>query len=255
MLRYSNHIGNDQLNNLLAKPFFLPALPSFFLPWYPVISCLICKHQCGYLTGHWWTCHVKLPTFLLNLERVSELQDCLRIFYRCFSCRFFQPEFFFGLQDSSSFFKISFSYRGIDITSWTLFWRGEREKRCQAPRWDLHRPSSNHGGDQLDQAVQIYGPGTKLSETFLPLFSSCSSHLQCLKSRSKFSPISMVPSLSTVSFLFETESISTASSSASHSLLALTDTGLMLIDDHRSLGPERRRELEHLILTDKITYR
>lgn len=65
----------------------------------------------------------------------------------------------------------------------------------------------------------------------------------------------MVPSLSTVSFLFETESISTASSSASHSLLALTDTGLMLIDDHRSLGPERRRELEHLILTDKITYR
>lgn len=29
----------------------------------------------------------------------------------------------------------------------------------------------------------------------------------------------------------------------------------MLIDDHRSLGPERRRELEHLILTDKITYR
>lgn len=96
MLRYSNHIGNDQLNNLLAKPFFLPALPSFFLPWYPVISCLICKHQCGYLTGHWWTCHVKLPTFLLNLERVSELQDCLRIFYRCFSCRFFQPEFFLG---------------------------------------------------------------------------------------------------------------------------------------------------------------
>lgn len=38
-------------------------------------------------------------------------------------------------------------------------------------------------------------------------------------------------------------------------LLFNIDTGLMLIDDHRSLGPERRRELEHLILTDKITYR
>ncbi|KAI9313642.1 HAD-like domain-containing protein [Dichotomocladium elegans] len=37
--------------------------------------------------------------------------------------------------------------------------------------------------------------------------------------------------------------------------LSLDDTGLMLIDDHRSLGPERRRELEHLILTDKITYK
>ena len=29
----------------------------------------------------------------------------------------------------------------------------------------------------------------------------------------------------------------------------------MLIDDHRSLGPDRRREIEHDILNEKITYK
>ncbi|ORZ03765.1 HAD-like domain-containing protein [Syncephalastrum racemosum] len=37
--------------------------------------------------------------------------------------------------------------------------------------------------------------------------------------------------------------------------LSLDDTGLLLIDDHRSLGPDRRRELEHAILDEKITYK
>ncbi|KAI9494182.1 HAD-like domain-containing protein [Zychaea mexicana] len=37
--------------------------------------------------------------------------------------------------------------------------------------------------------------------------------------------------------------------------LSLDDTGLMLIDDHRSLGPERRRVIEHAILNDEMTYR
>jgi 2-hydroxy-3-keto-5-methylthiopentenyl-1-phosphate phosphatase len=33
------------------------------------------------------------------------------------------------------------------------------------------------------------------------------------------------------------------------------DTGLLLIDDHRSMGPERRRVLEHEILEGTRTYR
>lgn len=33
------------------------------------------------------------------------------------------------------------------------------------------------------------------------------------------------------------------------------DTGLLLIDDRRSLGPARRREIEHAILDEKITYK
>ncbi|KAI8888677.1 hypothetical protein K501DRAFT_209963 [Backusella circina FSU 941] len=37
--------------------------------------------------------------------------------------------------------------------------------------------------------------------------------------------------------------------------LSLDDTGLLLIDDHRSLGPEKRRQLEHAILDETITYR
>ncbi|GAN11495.1 2,3-diketo-5-methylthio-1-phosphopentane phosphatase [Mucor ambiguus] len=37
--------------------------------------------------------------------------------------------------------------------------------------------------------------------------------------------------------------------------LSLDDTGLLLIDDHRSLGPERRRVLEHEILDGTKTYR
>ncbi|KAI9484254.1 MAG: hypothetical protein EXX96DRAFT_521182, partial [Benjaminiella poitrasii] len=36
--------------------------------------------------------------------------------------------------------------------------------------------------------------------------------------------------------------------------LSLDDTGLLLIDDHRSLGPERRRQLEHEILNGSKTY-
>jgi 2-hydroxy-3-keto-5-methylthiopentenyl-1-phosphate phosphatase len=38
-------------------------------------------------------------------------------------------------------------------------------------------------------------------------------------------------------------------------LISLKDTGLLLIDDHRSLGPEKRRQLEHDILDETITYR
>ncbi|KAL0145015.1 ribosomal protein S13/S18-domain-containing protein [Mucor lusitanicus] len=37
--------------------------------------------------------------------------------------------------------------------------------------------------------------------------------------------------------------------------LSLDDTGLLLIDDHRSMGPERRRVLEHEILDGTKTYR
>ncbi|KAI8374480.1 HAD-like domain-containing protein [Radiomyces spectabilis] len=37
--------------------------------------------------------------------------------------------------------------------------------------------------------------------------------------------------------------------------LSLDDTGLLLIDDHRSMGPERRRVLEHKIMNGEITYR
>lgn len=34
-----------------------------------------------------------------------------------------------------------------------------------------------------------------------------------------------------------------------------TDTGLILIDDHRSMGPERRKVLDHAILQGTKTYR
>ncbi|KAI8076087.1 HAD-like domain-containing protein [Thamnidium elegans] len=37
--------------------------------------------------------------------------------------------------------------------------------------------------------------------------------------------------------------------------LSLDDTGILLIDDHRSMGPERRRVLEHEILDGTKTYR
>ncbi|KAI8084521.1 HAD-like domain-containing protein [Halteromyces radiatus] len=37
--------------------------------------------------------------------------------------------------------------------------------------------------------------------------------------------------------------------------LSLDDTGLILIDDHRSMGPERRRAIEHDILDGRITYK
>lgn len=33
------------------------------------------------------------------------------------------------------------------------------------------------------------------------------------------------------------------------------DTGLILIDDHRSMGPERRKVLDHAILEGTKTYR
>lgn len=37
--------------------------------------------------------------------------------------------------------------------------------------------------------------------------------------------------------------------------LSLDDTGLILIDDHRSMGPERRKALDHAILEGTKTYR
>ncbi|KAG0165329.1 hypothetical protein DFQ28_008946 [Apophysomyces sp. BC1034] len=37
--------------------------------------------------------------------------------------------------------------------------------------------------------------------------------------------------------------------------LSLDDTGLLLIDDHRSMGPERRRVIEHKIMDGSITYK
>ncbi|SAL99144.1 hypothetical protein [Absidia glauca] len=37
--------------------------------------------------------------------------------------------------------------------------------------------------------------------------------------------------------------------------LSLDDTGLLLIDDRRSMGPERRRVIEHQILNNEITYK
>ncbi|KAG1383364.1 hypothetical protein G6F61_001439 [Rhizopus arrhizus] len=37
--------------------------------------------------------------------------------------------------------------------------------------------------------------------------------------------------------------------------LSLDDTGLLLIDDHRSLGPKRRRELEEAVMDNRIKYK
>ncbi|ORE04394.1 hypothetical protein BCV72DRAFT_211322 [Rhizopus microsporus var. microsporus] len=37
--------------------------------------------------------------------------------------------------------------------------------------------------------------------------------------------------------------------------LSIDDTGILLIDDHRSLGTERRKVLDHAILNGSITYR
>ncbi|KAG1519170.1 hypothetical protein G6F52_008880 [Rhizopus delemar] len=37
--------------------------------------------------------------------------------------------------------------------------------------------------------------------------------------------------------------------------LSLDDTGLLLIDDHRSLGPKRRRELEEAVMENRIKYK
>ncbi|ORX48320.1 hypothetical protein DM01DRAFT_1338781 [Hesseltinella vesiculosa] len=37
--------------------------------------------------------------------------------------------------------------------------------------------------------------------------------------------------------------------------VSLDDTGLLLIDDHRSLGPARRQELDHMILHGTKTYK